>query len=78
MWCVRVDGDVGPASSHGLDRTAANYTGADQWSSLPCCPERPRAAKSAHMVPSVGTSGIAEMASCDGCSASVCSAATFY
>ena len=78
MWCVRVDGDVGPASSHGLDRTAANYTGADQWSSLPCYPERPRAAKSAHMVPPVGTSGIAEMASCDGCSASVCSAATFY
>ena len=58
VWYVRVDGDVGPASSHGLDRTAANFTGADQWSSLPCCPERPRAAKSAHMVHSVESSGI--------------------
>ena len=58
VCCVRFDGDVGPASSHGLDRTAANFTGAAQWSSLPCCPERPRAAKSAHMVPSVESSGI--------------------
>ena len=65
-WCgasclvsfVRVNGVVGPASSHGLDRTAANYTGADQWSSLPCCPERPRAAKTAHMVPSVESIGL--------------------
>ena len=55
---------VGPAVSHGLDCTAANYTGAVQWSSLPCGPERPRAAKSAHMVCSVGSSGIAERASC--------------
>ena len=62
---VGLSGEVGPASSHGLDRTAANFTGADQWSSLPCCPERPRAAKSAHMVRSVGSSGIAEMAFCD-------------
>ena len=43
-------GEVGPARSHGLDCTAASFTGADQWSSLPCCPERPRAAKPAHMV----------------------------
>ena len=64
LW-VGLSGEVGPASSHGLDRTAANFTGADQWSSLPCCPERPRAAKSAHMVRSVGSSGIAEMAFCD-------------
>ena len=58
VLCVRVDGIVGPASSHGLDCTAVNFTGADQWSSLPCRPERPRAAKSAHMVPSVESSGI--------------------
>ena len=45
--------EVGPARSHGLDCTAASFTGADQWSSLPCCPERPRAAKPAHMVRSV-------------------------
>ena len=54
-------GDVGLASSHGLDRTAANYTGADQLSSLPCRPERPRAAKSAHMVRSVGFVCIAKI-----------------
>ena len=54
--------EVGPAPSHGLDRTAANFTGAGQLSSLPCCPERPRAAKSAHMVCSVGSNSIAEMA----------------
>ena len=48
-------GEVGPARSHGLDCTAASFTGADQWSSLPCCPERPRAAKPAHMVRSVRT-----------------------
>ena len=54
-------GDVGLASSHGLDRTAANYTGADQLSSLPCRPGRPRAAKSAHMVRSVGFVCIAKI-----------------
>ena len=54
-------GDVGLASSHGLDRTAANYTGADQLSSLLCRPERPRAAKSAHMVRSVGFVCIAKI-----------------
>ena len=53
-------GDLGLASSHGLDRTAANYTGADQLSSLPCRPGRPRAAKSAHMVRSVGLACIAK------------------
>ena len=46
-------GEVGPARSHGLDCTAASFTGADQWNSLPCCPERPRAAKPANMVLSV-------------------------
>ena len=46
-------GEVGPARSHGLDCTAASFTGADQWSSLPCYPERPRAAKPANMVLSV-------------------------
>ena len=54
--------EVGPAPSHGLDRTAANFTGAGQLSSLPCCPERPRAAKSAHMVRSVGSNSTAKMA----------------
>ena len=53
VWWKCLFGEVGPARSHGLDRTAANFTGADQWSSLPCCPERPRAAKPAHMVRSV-------------------------
>ena len=54
--------EVGPAPSHGLDRTAANFTGAGQLSSLPCCPERPRAAKSAHMVRSVGSNSTVKMA----------------
>ena len=60
--CFWVFGVVGPASCHGLDRTAVNFTGAVQWSSLPCGPERPRAAKTAHMVPSVESIGRLQLA----------------
>ena len=71
-------GEVGPARSHGLDCTAASFTSADQWSSLPCCPERPRAAKLAHIVRSVRIQWHCGYCTSCGYSTSVNTAATFY